>query len=99
MSVRAELHGRELVLSVSGLFDINLYEAFNEAYKPYLDQAAHIVIDFAQTSNIDSAALGLMLLLRQKAGADEARISLVNANDSVRKVLDIAQFGQLFDLQ
>lgn len=98
MSVKAELNGRELVLSVKGLFDINLYEAFNDSYKPYLTQANHIVIDFSQTTSIDSAALGLMLLLRQKFGADDARISLVNANDSVRKVLDIAQFGQLFDL-
>lgn len=98
MSVKAELQGTQLTLHVKGLFDINLYEAFNESYKPYLNQVNQIIIDFSQTTSIDSAALGLMLLLRQKFGADDANICLINANDAVRKVLDIAQFGQLFDL-
>lgn len=99
MGVKAELVGSQVTIYVEGIFDINLYDAFNNAYKTYLDQAKSFVIDFRHTSNIDSAALGLMLLLRQKAGADEADVSIINANDSVMKVLNIAQFGQLFQVR
>jgi anti-anti-sigma factor len=99
MSVKAELKGTELVIYVDGVFDITMYEAFNNSYKPYLDQARSYVIDFRGATNIDSAALGLMLLLRQKAGAEDANISLINANEAVKKVLKIAQFQQLFDIK
>lgn len=99
MGVKAELVGDQVTIYVEGMFDINLYDAFNNAYKTYLDQAKRFVIDFRHASNIDSAALGLMLLLRQKAGADEADVSIVNANDSIMKVLNIAQFSQLFHIR
>jgi anti-anti-sigma factor len=99
MSISAQMQGSQLVLKINGMFDINLYDEFNSAYKPYLDQASSYVIDLSSTEGMDSAALGLMLLLRQKTGGDDAKITIKNPNDDVKKVLDIAQFSQLFDIR
>ena len=99
MGIQAELQGGVLNLYVKGVFDINSYDEFNAAYKPYLEQAQRYVIDLREATHIDSAALGLMLLLRQKTGGDDADITLQNASDEVRKILDIAQFNQLFNVK
>jgi anti-anti-sigma factor len=98
-SVRTEVKGDTLLLVVEGIFDIELYNEFNNSYKEHVGVVSRFIIDFAGTDRIDSAALGLMLLMRQKIGGDGDRIQLINANDKVRRSLDTAQFSKLFDLQ
>lgn len=97
-SVSAKLNGDCLELVVDGVFDIELYHDFNNAYKDYLGKANQYIIDFDRTDRIDSAALGLMLLMRQKVGTENKAIKLINANDKVKRSLDTAQFGKLFDM-
>lgn len=97
-SVSAKLNGDCLELAVDGVFDIELYHDFNNAYKDYLGKANHYIIDFDRTDRIDSAALGLMLLMRQKVGTENKAIKLINANEKVKRSLDTAQFGKLFDM-
>lgn len=97
--VSTQLNGDCLEIAIDGIFDIEIYHDFNNAYKGYLDQANQYVINFANTDRIDSAALGLMLLLRQNAGAEKSQIRLINANDKVMKSLNTAQFAKLFTLE
>lgn len=99
MAVSAELVGTELQLVIDGVFDIELYHEFNNSYKHYLEQAQSVVIDFAKTQRIDSAALGLILLLREQFGAEKSNISLINPNPTVLKSLQIAQMQNLFKVQ
>ena len=56
------------------------------------------MIDMKGTSYLDSSALGMLLLLRDYAGGDDASISIVNANDDVKKILSISNFEQLFTI-
>lgn len=98
MAVSVNLVGDQLQLAVDGVFDIEMYNEFNNSYKDYLGKAQTYVIDFAQTDRIDSAALGLMLLMRQKVGTEGKKIRLINANDKVKRSLDTAQFSRLFDI-
>lgn len=98
-SVTTRLNGDCLELVVDGVFDIELYHEFNNSYKDYLNQVSRFVIDFSHTDRIDSAALGLMLLMRQKVGTDQAKIKLVNPNEKVMRSLETAQFSKLFELQ
>jgi len=46
---------------------------------------------------MDSAALGMLLLFNERASG--RRISLANCKASVAAVLDIANFGKIFDIQ
>lgn len=47
---------------------------------------------------LDSSALGMLLLLRDHAGGENAEITLTNANADVRKILAISNFEQIFDV-
>ena len=56
------------------------------------------VIDLGEVSSMDSSALGMLLLLREHAGADRAEIRIVNADTSLRGTLRVAGFDKLFVL-
>lgn len=56
------------------------------------------MVDLKETTYMDSSALGMLLLLRDHAGGDNAEVQVVNANSDVRKILAISNFDKLFDL-
>jgi anti-anti-sigma factor len=89
--------GRRRVIRINGRFDFSLHRAFRDAYR---DQAPSLsyVVDLSGTEYLDSSALGMLLLLREHAGGDNAKVRLAGASPDVRRLLDIARFAQLFEL-
>lgn len=98
MSVETQRDQDTLTVYLPETFNMTTYHDFNQAYQPHLADARQFVLDFSLTHHLDSAALGLLLLLRQRVG-DGKRIKLINLSDSVESTLKIAQFQQLFDIQ
>jgi HptB-dependent secretion and biofilm anti anti-sigma factor len=56
------------------------------------------VVDFGRVDYLDSSALGMLLLLREKAEAAGKKVSLANLSGTVKQVLEIANFGKLFTI-
>ncbi len=88
----------QLKIGVSGRFDFRVYDAFRNAYAEVGESVKKYVIDLAGADYMDSSALGMLLLLREYAGGDNAEIHLVSPSAEVRNVLDIANFGKLFTI-
>lgn len=87
-----------LRLVVPGRFDQSEHPRFQETYLPWLDDPTvkFIEVDFSQTEYIDSAALGMLLLLRRHCRDRGKIISLSHARSGVQEVLKIAKFDSLF---
>ncbi len=80
-------------INVAGRFDFKAHREFGEMVKS-VKGSKKCVIDFASTTYLDSSALGMMLLLR-----DEVQdIQIRNCSPDVRKVLEIANFHRLFEI-
>ncbi|MBZ2168346.1 MULTISPECIES: STAS domain-containing protein [Marinobacter] len=88
-----------LVISVEGRFDFSTHQAFRDAYEHSDNPVEYYVIDLSETTYLDSSALGMLLLLRDYAGGDSARISIENCNSDVRRILAISNFEQLFAIR
>ncbi|WP_339453659.1 STAS domain-containing protein [Pseudomonas sp. EA_5y_Pfl2_R50] len=88
----------ELTISVNGRFDFGKHQAFRDAYEKARPEPASIIVDLKETTYLDSSALGMLLLLRDHAGGDEAQVRVVNVNSDVRKILAISNFDKLFDI-
>lgn len=101
MSISAKLSDseNELVIQVVGRFDFSAHQDFRSAYEDLESSPHSYAVDMSQTTYLDSSALGMLLLLRDHAGGDEASIKLINCNDDVRKILVISNFGRLFTIQ
>lgn len=80
-------------ISVAGRFDFKAHREFGEMVRA-VKGAKRCVIDFATTTYVDSSALGMMLLLRDEV----ENIQVKNCSADVRKVLEIANFHRLFEI-
>ena len=87
-------------LSMSGRFDFGSHRSFKQAYDLLLPQKAitRLEINLADVTYMDSSALGMLLLLHERAQAEGKEIVLTRANPTIRQTLDIANFGKLFTI-
>jgi anti-anti-sigma factor len=95
---QASADGQNIQIKVDGRFDFSTYEQFRAAYKQAAGAGTRYVIDMRQTEYMDSSALGMLLLLRERSGGDNADIKIINCNPEIRQVFRIAQFERLFDI-
>lgn len=88
-------------LILVGQFDFNMHKDFREASQALLDaaQVSDIQVDFDQVPFLDSSALGMLLLLKERAALQKKALSLVNCHDTVQQVLEIACFNKMFNIQ
>ncbi|MCX8017847.1 MAG: STAS domain-containing protein [Rhodocyclaceae bacterium] len=89
----------KVVIDLAGRFDFNAHREFREAVEQAVkDAAREIQVALGGVEYLDSSALGMLLMLRDKAKAAGKEVSLAEARGSVKQVLDIANFGKLFQL-
>ncbi|HNM23255.1 MAG TPA: STAS domain-containing protein, partial [Rhodocyclaceae bacterium] len=55
-----------------------------------------VTVDFSGVDYLDSSALGMLLMLRDKVTGAGKDVVLGNVRGNVKQVLDIANFGKLF---
>ena len=87
---------KTLMIQVAGKFDFSVHPEFRAAYKD-VDRSFSVVVDLRGTDYMDSAALGMLLLLRDEFPSRQPRI--MNCTDLVRQILHVARFEKRFDIQ
>jgi len=93
--------GASARLALNGRFDFHSHRDFRNAYEKLLADAAvpDIEVNFASVDYLDSSALGMLLLLREKAESSGKKVTLSGLKGTVRQVLEIANFGKLFSIK
>ncbi|MBF0340133.1 MAG: STAS domain-containing protein [Magnetococcales bacterium] len=87
-----------VTISLDDKFVFSDHRAFRNTYHGRPPDTRYI-LDFRRVTYMDSSALGMLLLLKEEAaGADRARVQLIHCNDQVRKILEVANFGQIFTI-
>ncbi|MBF0226366.1 MAG: STAS domain-containing protein [Desulfobacterales bacterium] len=101
MVIKSELSqdGKVLTVGIPDRFDITLFQSFTEAYKSKIESISKIVVDLSNTKYIDSSALGMLMLMRERAGGEKAKVDIINASPNVKKILVIANFQKLFNIE
>lgn len=91
-------NGTRVTIGIEGRFDFSLHKDFRAAYQEHTGTNIRFDVDLSRTEYLDSSSLGMLLLLREHAGGDNARVRLCNPSPEVEKILRIANFGELFDI-
>lgn len=96
-----KVEGKTGTIMLIGQFDFNVHKDFRAASQELLEkpEVSSIDVDFEQVPYLDSSALGMLLLLKERAGAAGKELALVNCKDTVRQVLEIACFTKLFTIR
>lgn len=100
MAIETKIDAEQQILEIkiTGRFDFSVHQDFRKATQQASNGVNGIVVDMSDTDYVDSSALGMLLVLRDKVGENKEAISIKNAKPEVRKILDIANFGKLFTL-
>lgn len=101
MHTNTNIMNERAIISLEGRFDFSANHVFMQSYEPALqsNEITEIEIDMDAVQYLDSSALGMLLLLKERT--DQVRKSLVvsNCHGTVRQILEIANFLTLFKVR
>lgn len=98
MSISTSTIGNLLIIAIEGRCDFSTHKEFDKAAAKITDSISSIKVDFEKANYLDSSALGMLLVLKEKIGGRKQDISLVNTKHTVKRVLDTANFKKLFHI-
>ncbi|MEQ1532397.1 MAG: STAS domain-containing protein [Sideroxydans sp.] len=100
MQIHITNAGDKTVMNLSGRFDFNAHRVFKAAYDPILGERnfKNLEIDLSDIEYLDSSALGMLMLLRERAMLIGITVVLAKPNKMVEQILDIANFKKLFTI-
>lgn len=101
MSISVSILGSVARISMVGRFDFQVHREFKDAYSALLVNAAvsEIEIEMSKVDYLDSSALGMLILLNERAKEAKKTITLLNASSVVSQVLDVANFSKIFNIK
>jgi anti-anti-sigma factor len=101
MVINERTDGTTTRLALEGRFDFHSHRDFKTAYEAVMakPEIQEIVVDFNRVEYLDSSALGMLLLLREKAETSGKKVKLANLAGAVKQVIEIANFGKLFKIE
>lgn len=97
MGITTATSGKQHTIKIQGRFDFAMQNEFRKAYEKAASNS-DFILDFTATEYMDSSALGMLLLLRDYAGEDKAKVELKNCRSEIKNILEISNFHQLFKI-
>jgi len=99
MTITQQLKNNVTVLEVNGRFEFSGRTLFISALeKAQKGSPSHIILNFGSVSFLDSAALGLLALAHQNLKAQNIQLSVLNPQDYVKKVLELANIPKFIPI-
>lgn len=100
MAINVEVMGSKARLKVSAPFDSKSYPDFKKSYEPLIgDRMLQLIeVDISTLDYVDSGALGMLVLLNERAKNANKTMTLVSVPGNVADVLKIANVDKLFSI-
>lgn len=101
MAISVQINDGIARISMSGRFDFQVHREFKDAYTPLIDNAAvhEIDVEMSRVDYLDSSALGMLMLLNERAKGVGKSVSLLNTSGVVSQVLEVANFSRIFNIR
>jgi HptB-dependent secretion and biofilm anti anti-sigma factor len=80
-------------------FDYAYHRQFSENYQSYLGSqtVSELILDFSQVGYLDSAALGMMVLLQKKISSEGKKVKIKGARGTTMEILRMANMQNIFE--
>lgn len=88
-------------IAIPERFDFSFHKAFTDQYNKILEtkSGGTINLDFSRVLYLDSAALGMIVLLQKRAKASGFTVEITNAKGTALEVLEIANFDKMITIR
>ena len=98
ISVTKNEDKNETSIVINGRFDFSMNNEFRKILTNSSDESGTYLIDMGAVDDLDSSALGMLLLLRERAGGDTANIKIQRCRPDIMEMLKMANFQTMFDI-
>jgi anti-sigma B factor antagonist len=99
MSVTTEKRGDTVVVGVGSRLIVGNRKELKQAVLDELERGEQeFVIDFSETSYIDSSGLGVLVTLLKRVRERRGKLRLANLNDDLRQVFELTKLDSIFPL-
>ena len=100
MAISIQIHKCSARIVMSGRFDYQMRRNFRNSYVLLLDDPAvqEIWVELGKVDYLDSSALGMLLLLKERAKTVNKPVALRTSPGFVSQVLEVANFSKLFNI-
>ncbi len=100
MNIVSKQVGGEFVLALSGRFDFNAHRDFRNGYEPALQNSSvkTLNLNMEKVDYLDSSALGMLLLLNEKARASNIEVIISACPANIKKIIEVANFSRIFKI-
>jgi anti-anti-sigma factor len=99
MGISSTIYDNQVTIILSEKIDFSCYKMFRNSYRDLpKGNSLTYTIDFSDIDYIDSAVLGMLLMLREHAGSEQAKITLKGCKPTVKDIFNISQFDSLFKI-
>ncbi|WP_247646368.1 STAS domain-containing protein [Deefgea sp. CFH1-16] len=91
MTPTVQIEGNVGRVILSGQFDFSAHREFRQVCESLIANAEikEVLVDFQNVNYLDSSALGMLLLLKEKISAASKSLALVNCRDTVSRYLKL----------
>jgi len=87
-----------VTIYIRGRFVFSCHKEFNYVMYIYNRVDTYFTVDLSNVTYMDSAALGMLLLLRDHVGCDTDRVQLRSPSIPAREILELANFNHIFSI-
>lgn len=101
MQISIEVNGNKAVINLNGRFDFSTHKEFSNCYASAIADGSvqEVDVELGSVDYLDSSALGMLLLLGERAKIASKSVALVNPNEMVAQVLERVSFGRIFAIR
>ena len=99
VNIRIDKEAREVVVTISEQFDLTVHDEFGKALDATKDNSDYkYIIDMGPVSDMDSSALGMLLMLRDMVGEKSQKINIIHCQPDIKDILQVANFQNYFNI-
>ncbi len=99
VQARTTSNNRGLVIEVVGYFNMEIHAQFRKAYEDQDQRYERYAVNLQHCLGMDSAGLGMLLLLRDFAGVEKENLLITQCPPELQNVLRYSSFDQIFTIQ
>jgi len=98
-TINSQIDGSNLIISITGTFDLSAFDDFHQAYPSDMTHIEHITVDLKGVNEIDSSAIGMLLSLWKVAGQEKGKVTVINTRANIKELLAIGLVTQYLDVK
>jgi anti-anti-sigma factor len=97
MEFQINNNGPEMDIFLKGKFTFNDHKQFQGIVESInVNEVSKVTVNVEKVEFIDSSALGLLLLLKDKIKKDQTQLVIKSPKNQVKKMLELSKFYDMF---